>query len=426
MPSSVEYAALSQDSYRDRVVDPNVVFPINGVNYRVLATANNRDNGYQGTVYQRVDTREIVVAHRGTEPSNGIGEFWRDVVRTDGGMAINATNNQSPDAIALTQRAVDLAREEGERSGRTPPVTTTGHSLGGTLAQITAHRLGLHGETFNAYGAAGLNMGVPAGGDDMINHVRASDTVSAASPQYGQTRVYATPDDISALEDAGYANNRKRSFVPLIGDFRDPTGVVIHRGLAAHDISAFSGPGSIMTPENSERARRFDPMIDKFRDDIGAVRSGITGTSQGVQHGIQRVRDGWNDLFSDNRSMPRGGLLAGDDPMLAQTVNAIERDPTLAGMDNRAVASIAANARAQGLQEVDFVARGENGTLFAIQGDTPANPAARRATVDVDSQQQPLQASSQMASRGADAPTPTTLTPNLAAEPEMQRNPTRV
>lgn len=243
--TSRDYAALSEDSYRHPQSNPNSTVTIEGVNYRVLANSD-RPSGYQGTIYQRVDTHEIVVAHRGTEPGRGTGELFRDAVRTDGGMVINGVNNQTQDAMDLTRRAVEIARAEAERTGRpAPEVTVTGHSLGGTLAQITAHEFGLRGETFNAYGAAGLRQGVPAGGNDVINHVRATDVVSAASPHYGQTRVYATPDDIEALRDGGYRNDRSR------WDIRNPLEVAWDRGGPAHAIGAFvraEGGGPLMTP----------------------------------------------------------------------------------------------------------------------------------------------------------------------------------
>src|SRR3546814_9639280 len=84
-----------------------------------------------------------------------------------------------------------------ERCASPPEVTVTGHSLGGTLAQITAHHFDLRGETFNAYGAASLGYRIPEGGDRVLNHVMAADVVSAASPHYGQVRVYAKPREIA-------------------------------------------------------------------------------------------------------------------------------------------------------------------------------------------------------------------------------------
>ncbi|WP_454831802.1 lipase family protein [Pseudoxanthomonas wuyuanensis] len=112
-----------------------------------------RPSGYHGTIYQRVDTGEIVVVHRGTGPDQGLGQILRDGALTDGAMATARINPQSADAIALTQRAIDRAKDIGGETGITPEVTVTGHSLGGTHAQITAHQFGLRGETSNACGA---------------------------------------------------------------------------------------------------------------------------------------------------------------------------------------------------------------------------------------------------------------------------------
>src|SRR5690606_29187926 len=122
----------------------------------------NPRTGYQGTVYQQVDTGAIVVAHRGTE-------FDREALRdglADAGMVVARHNVQIKDAVELTRWAIGHARSE-EVSGdysHAPEVTVTGHSLGGTLAQATAHHFGLRGETFNAYGAASLDRRIPEGG----------------------------------------------------------------------------------------------------------------------------------------------------------------------------------------------------------------------------------------------------------------------
>ena len=154
---SQEYAGLAGDAYADHKVGrhvPGVGEPvsINGVDYRVVEHANNAKTGYQGTIYERVQGGDIVVAHRGTE------EIWKDAVVADGSMVTARTNPQADDAIALTGRALEYAREVGAKPGqKTPEVSVTGHSLGGTLAQVSAHHYDLRGETFNAYGAASLD-----------------------------------------------------------------------------------------------------------------------------------------------------------------------------------------------------------------------------------------------------------------------------
>ena len=172
--------------------------------YKVLDHLDNPKTGYQGTIYQRVDSGEIIVAHRGTEFDR---EALRDGVLADGGMVFNRSNLQVPEAIELTRRAVQLSEAQApDDGGQAPPVTVTGHSLGGTLAQVSAHYFGLKGETINAYGAASLNLRIPAGGDAVTNHVMAGDLVSAGGAHYGQVKIYAAPQEIQTLRANGYDN----------------------------------------------------------------------------------------------------------------------------------------------------------------------------------------------------------------------------
>ena len=133
--TSQQYAALADHSYgRDQEGNPvdlqsmvGKSTVVEGVRYQVLAHVDSR-SGYQGTVYQNEATRDIVVAHRGTEFGR---EFWRDGISADGGMVARRANSQASDAIALTRLALQLARVESEDDRRAPPeVTTTGHSLG--------------------------------------------------------------------------------------------------------------------------------------------------------------------------------------------------------------------------------------------------------------------------------------------------------
>ena len=165
-------------------------------------------------LYQRVDSGEIVVAHRGTEFER---QKWADLIKADGLMAFSRFNPQADDAIALTNEAVKIAGVERSKGFDIPSITHTGHSLGGTLAQISGHYFGQKGETFNAYGAASLNVRnpatdeyyrMPAGGNAFTNHVMGADFVSAGSPQYGQERRYTNQREIDTLQRYGYENNR--------------------------------------------------------------------------------------------------------------------------------------------------------------------------------------------------------------------------
>ncbi|HZF96634.1 MAG TPA: hypothetical protein VEY92_00015 [Pseudoxanthomonas sp.] len=142
--TSQQYANLTQHAYGEEhdgkkgqmrhLVNEKII--LEGATYEVLDYMDSR-SGYQEAIYQRMDTGEIVVAHRGTEFDR---ELIKDGVLADGGMVAARTNSQMVDAIKLTQWALDFAQHPKNLSQyhHTPEVTVTGHSLGGVLAQITA------------------------------------------------------------------------------------------------------------------------------------------------------------------------------------------------------------------------------------------------------------------------------------------------
>ncbi|TWT17296.1 hypothetical protein FQY83_17250 [Luteimonas marina] len=269
------------------------VVEINGSSYKILEFVDNPRTGYQGTLYQHVDSGAIVVAHRGTEFGR---EPFMDGVIADGGMVFSRVNSQVDDAIMLTRRAREHARNPGEIEdyGRAPEVTVTGHSLGGTLAQVSAHHFDLRGETFNAYGAASLNLRIPEGGDRVLNHVMAVDAVSSSSPHYGQVRVYATPDEITTLRRAGYHDN-------LVLDVLRPNLPVTASAFSGgshsmHNYLPVDGNGrpdrSVLSdPVARELADRHRAMIGTYRQEVQAVRGGFTVASRGPVGALQDGAD---------------------------------------------------------------------------------------------------------------------------------------
>lgn len=283
-----QYANLAAAVYGDEregfegqwLYPVNQVFELEGTKYKALEYMD-RPSGYQGAIYQRVDTGEIVVAHRGTEFGR---ETKQDGLIADGGMVTRGLNSQVNDAMELTKHALAHAkRAASDYSHRVPEVTTTGHSLGGGLSQIAAHKFGLRGEAFNPYGAASLDYGVPQGGDRFINHVMAGDAVSAASPHYGQVRIYAKREEISSLDAAGY-NNHDRLSTDIF--HRDPIVAAAIAGIKgrSHNMDNFlniDGDGredvSVLNdPRTQALAKQYGPMIDKYRDDVRLLRGGIT------------------------------------------------------------------------------------------------------------------------------------------------------
>lgn len=287
--TSQDYAALASDAYQSHAENGEPV-EINGKQYYVLKQVD--EGGYQGTIYQSVDTGAIVVAHRGSEFQDaGLGAGVLDAM-ADGNMAINRANGQAEAAIELTREALRMAEEYARcHAPPKPEVTVTGHSLGGSLAQITAHHFDLRGETFNAYGAVSLEYRIPEGGDRVINHVMAGDLVSAGSKHYGEVRVYTTPEEIARLAEAGYENDD--SFL----DARNPfVGVGMIGG--SHSIQNFlDGDGDpprrsvLGDPEAERLAERHSDMIGKYRGDVEMIRIGLGSVNPfaNIVHGVDQL-----------------------------------------------------------------------------------------------------------------------------------------
>jgi hypothetical protein len=259
---ATDYALLSQDAYQPPQLNKNVV--LDGVTYRTIDFANNPLNGFQATAYERADTHDVVIAYRGSDFSRAPLQDGA----VDVGMVLVGVNAQTPDALAFTEKVIAETKRNAEDKNQPVDITVTGHSLGGTLAEISAAKFGLHGETFNAYGAAGLLQGVPQGGDQVIDNIRAGDPISAASPQFGEVRIYAAPQDIERLSKAGYRND---------SGLLSPRNVIEATDISAHGIDNFVPDSktlghSIMSPENEARYRANSGMIDRYRNDIGDAR----------------------------------------------------------------------------------------------------------------------------------------------------------
>lgn len=338
--SSQDHADLAKDAYnaRQKTGDMDKPVPIGRHEYRVLAHHDNPRTGYQGTIYQRVDTNEIIVAHRGTEFDR---EALKDGLLADGGMVLNRSNLQVVDAVGLTRAALNAAKEIEGRTGIAPPVTVTGHSLGGTLAQVTAHHFDLRGETFNAYGATSLGLRIPAGGHSVTNHVMAGDLVSAASAHYGQVKVHATAQEIQTLGAHGYDNKthwsdplRSRSPIHLATGFTPPTTTAAAIAMAdSHKMHHFASVDANGRPDRSvledpatvQRAQDNATRIGEYRRDVQGMRGVITTIGRGP---VGNAMDAVDAL--------RGPLPPGDPARREREADARSAQPLTSVTDPRA------------------------------------------------------------------------------------------
>lgn len=268
---------------------------IDGARYEVLARMDS-SSGYQGAIYHNRQTNEVIVAHRGTE-------FDRQPL-IDGGidaaMVTARVNAQLGDALALTKQAIKLAEENGYG-----PVYVTGHSLGGALAQITAHRYNLPGDAFNPYGAAGLAYrlpeGQPANAAPFTNHVMAGDLVSAGGPHYGKVEMYALPKELEVLRTAEQGQR-----IASLGSLGMKSGHVMSAAVAVqlgdshrmiHFLGHMTDKGPVQSVLDDPNARIRDSedlrRIAEYRSDIHQLRAGVTVLVGG---GPGLLRDGVNYL----------------------------------------------------------------------------------------------------------------------------------
>ncbi|MEA9728412.1 XVIPCD domain-containing protein [Xanthomonas campestris] len=402
---SPQYAGLSEDVYKDRAVGRRApgqeeIVTIEGQRYAVLDHVNNKSNGYQGTIYRRESSGEIVVAHRGTEGN------VNDIL-TDATMVTSRTNPQAADALALTQNALAMAKDVGNRTGHAPEVTVTGHSLGGALAQISAHHYDLKGETFNSYGAASLSYRIPEGGNSVVNHVMASDPVSAASPHFGQVRIYAKPDEIATLGGAGYSNSKANFLVP------DYPLVAAGASLGAHKLGNFLGEHSALTDPNARPlAEKNARMIDEYRNDVDGLRTGttiLTRSARGLgQDTIDAVRGplapgepAKRDHSNDHSSLRIDQPGHAGNSLFQDAQRGVHAQDLRAGRapDHQSAqlsGVLASEMHAAGGQRIDSVAMSPDAArTFAVQGRAD-DPAQLRVSVDtMTAMNTPLEQSSQ-------------------------------
>ncbi|QDL28008.1 XVIPCD domain-containing protein [Stenotrophomonas maltophilia] len=290
-----ESATLSDSVYNDPLPPANSDITIGGTKYEVLACRDS-GSGYQGIAYLNINTKEVIVAHRGTE-------FDRQPM-LDGGidaaMVTARVNAQIGDALSLTKQAIKLADERGSGS-----VYVTGHSLGGALAQITAHHYNLPGDAFNPYGAAGLAYrlpeGQPANAAPFTNHVMAGDLVSAGGPHYGKVEMYALPRELEVLRNAEHGQR-----IASLGTLGMKSGHVMSAAVAVqlgdshrlvHFLDRMTDKGPVQSVLDNPQARITDPedlrRIADYRNDVHQLRAAATVLVGG---GPGLLRDGANYL----------------------------------------------------------------------------------------------------------------------------------
>lgn len=125
-PTDYEYAVLSSCSYSDDggITQLSRLLP----DWSVHKIYSNKQGGYYGMIYRNNKTAQIVFAHRGTEPKNvgslnaDLQSIFRNKLELGG---------QQEAVYEILPEVLKIAKELNFH------ISTTGHSLGGWLAEMT-------------------------------------------------------------------------------------------------------------------------------------------------------------------------------------------------------------------------------------------------------------------------------------------------
>jgi hypothetical protein len=254
---------------------------LNGQEYTVFGYKDDSVTGFHATAYRSRDTNEIIIAYRGTDPALFSGKTKAErrdhALTTVQDIAVDATmvrdtvNPQKAAADAFTQAMIDKAAQQGISKDH---VSVTGHSLGGTLAEIEAAKYGLTGSTYNAYGAAGLTDGPSQPGTHLTNYRMAGDVVSAANGHIGEVVSLSSEDDVQSLHDGRYLDAPAGA---------PPPNALIAMRLDDHDGQRHFGsqsPDNVLEPHRfQEAARRYadhKAAFDHFSGDISRERGELS------------------------------------------------------------------------------------------------------------------------------------------------------
>ncbi len=273
-PGPQALADAASDAYNDRpqsdVDSKTKAVYLDHQKYTIFGYKGDPATGFHATAYKEVaPPHNIIIAYRGTDPDiKGHTRTTFQDATVDATMVKAQINPQEAAARAFTREMLDKAHDSGISRDH---VTVAGHSLGGTLAEIEAWEFGLHGATFNAYGAAGLIYGVPEGGHQITNYVIAGDVVSAASHHFGEMKELASPEDVAALQAGRYLN------APPGAPSPNP---LLAMRLSDHSMANFTGEGgvvNVLAPANmAEYQTRYDShrvTFDLFRSNIHDERT---------------------------------------------------------------------------------------------------------------------------------------------------------
>ena len=132
--TDTEKEILSYNSY-------HLDSPIKLDGWQMVYKEPETKNGFEGQIYQKGN--HIIVVYKGTNQT-------KDLFNSDIPMGVGYIPKQQEDAHNLFLKAQSMYKDKNVN------IEVTGHSLGGSMAQIESARTGVQATTFNAYGTGNI------------------------------------------------------------------------------------------------------------------------------------------------------------------------------------------------------------------------------------------------------------------------------
>ncbi|KAI2802355.1 hypothetical protein BLOT_009800 [Blomia tropicalis] len=124
------FASIVYYDYKDKTKTNYMNLP-NGWKFLTTAENNSWGNGYFGATFWHPEREQVVIAHRGTIPTNS-GAVWTDII----GIYGNIVPSQISSAVTFTHYVQRIFAEVDKDNNTHFKIFMTGHSLGAWLAQI--------------------------------------------------------------------------------------------------------------------------------------------------------------------------------------------------------------------------------------------------------------------------------------------------
>ena len=169
-------AFLADQAYNNFPNGRKITNPATGSSFEVVKQVNDENTGFSGTVFKNTDTNEYVIAFRGSDDIKG------DWIDHNSKMLFKKKGPQFDQAFDFANKEIAeiLAKDPDAK------ISTTGHSLGGSLAQAVGAKSKLQTTTFNAFG-----IGAFAENENILT----KDEINSAKDNV--TNIYDSRDPIS-------------------------------------------------------------------------------------------------------------------------------------------------------------------------------------------------------------------------------------